>query len=111
MVVRGFEFNPILTNTTNTDLKAIVTTAGDSYFNTSSGAIGVGVSGTINSSAKLEVASTTKGFWPPRMTGSQAEAIASPAEGLIIYSTDGSGSTITSKGWWGYDGSTWTKFN
>ena len=111
MVVRGFEFNPILTNTTNTDLKAIVTTAGDSYFNTSSGAIGVGVSGTINSSAKLEVASTTKGFLPPRMAGSQAEAIASKAEGLIIYSTDGSGSTITSKGWWGYDGATWVKLN
>ncbi|MBK7345785.1 MAG: hypothetical protein IPI98_02420 [Chitinophagaceae bacterium] len=111
MVVRGFEFNPILTNTTNTDLKAIVTTAGDSYFNTSSGAIGVGVSGTINSSAKLEVASTTKGFLPPRMTGSQAEAISSLAEGLMIYSTDGSGSTITSKGWWGYDGATWVKLN
>jgi len=111
MVVRGFEFNPILTNTTNTDLKAIVTTAGDSYFNTSSGAIGVGVSGTINSSAKLEVASTTKGFLPPRMTGSQAEAISSPAEGLMIYSTDGSGSTITSKGWWGYDGAAWKRLD
>ena len=111
MVVRGFEFNPILTNTTNTDLKAIVTTAGDSYFNTSSGAIGVGVSGTINSSAKLEVASTTKGFLPPRMTGSQAEAISSLAEGLMIYSTDGSGSTITSKGWWGYDGAAWKRLD
>ena len=75
------------------------------------GAIGVGVSGTINSSAKLEVASTTKGFLPPRMTGSQAEAIASKAEGLMIYSTDGSGSTITSKGWWGYDGAAWKRLD
>ena len=47
----------------------------------------------------------------PRMTGAQAEAISSPAEGLMVYSTDGSGTTITSKGWWGYDGATWVKLN
>jgi len=31
------------------------------------------------------VASTTKGFLPPRMTTAQRDAIASPAEELIIY--------------------------
>lgn len=62
-------------------------------------------------SALLQVDSTTKGFLPPRMTGTQAEAIVTPAEGLIVYSTDGSGTTITSKGWWGYDGATWLKIN
>ena len=67
--------------------------------------------GTPAASAQLEVTSTTKGFLPPRMTATQAEAISSPAEGLMIYSTDGSGSTITSKGWWGYDGSAWVKLN
>jgi hypothetical protein len=77
---------------------------------TSNSRVSIGTN-TQPASAILTLSSTDKGFLPPRMTGSQAEAIASPAEGLIIYSTDGSGSTITSKGWWGYDGSTWTKFN
>ena len=45
------------------------------------------------------------------MTATQAEAISSPAEGLMIYSTNGAGATITSKGWWGYDGSAWVKLN
>lgn len=62
-------------------------------------------------SAKLSVTSTTQGFLPPRMTATQAEAISSPAEGLLIYATNGTGTTITSKGWWGYDGSTWVKLN
>lgn len=61
-------------------------------------------------SAILQADSTTQGFLPPRMTGAQAEAITA-AEGLLIYSTDGSGGTITSKGWWGYDGATWNKLN
>ena len=66
---------------------------------------------TPNASALLQVDSTSKGFLPPRMTGVQAEAISSPAEGLVIYSTDGTGVTITSKGWWGYNGATWLKLN
>jgi hypothetical protein len=45
------------------------------------------------------------------MTGAQAELISSPAEGLMVYATNGTGVTITSKGWWGYDGATWVKFN
>ena len=65
----------------------------------------------ITASAILELSSTTKGFLPPRMTGAQAELISSPAEGLMVYSTDGTGVTITSKGWWGFDGATWVKFN
>lgn len=74
------------------------------------GKLGIGTT-TPAASSLLDVSSTTKGFLPPRMTGTQAEAISSPAEGLLIYSTDGSGSTITSKGWWGYEGSTWVKLN
>jgi hypothetical protein len=67
--------------------------------------------GTPNASAVLEATSTTKGFLPPRMTGAQAEAIGTPAAGLMVYSTDGSGATITSLGWWGYNGTTWVKLN
>jgi len=66
---------------------------------------------TANTSSVLDLTSTTQGFLPPRMTGLQAEAIASPAEGLLVYSTDGSGATIISKGWWGYEGATWVKLN
>jgi hypothetical protein len=40
-----------------------------------------------NASAKLQVDSTTSGFLPPRMTTTQRNAIASPAEGLMIYNT------------------------
>jgi len=49
--------------------------------------VGIGTT-TLNASAKLEVNSTTKGFLPPRMTSAQMIAIASPAEGLMIYNTD-----------------------
>ena len=72
------------------------------------GRLGIGAN-SVDPSAKLEIASTDKGFLPPRMTATQAEAISSPAQGLMIYFTDGTGVTITSKGWWGYDGSTWVK--
>jgi hypothetical protein len=41
-----------------------------------------------NSSSILDVASTTKGFLPPRMTTTQKNAISSPASGLMVYDTD-----------------------
>jgi hypothetical protein len=64
-----------------------------------------------SASALLDVSSTTQGFLPPRMTGAQAEAIATLAAGLMIYANNGNGTTITSTGWWGYDGTTWVKLN
>lgn len=48
---------------------------------------GIGTT-TPNSSAKLEVAATDKGFLLPRMTAAQRGAIASPANGLLVYQTD-----------------------
>lgn len=51
-----------------------------------SGAVGVGTS-SPNASALLDITSTTKGFLPPRMTTAQRDAIASPAEGLVVYNT------------------------
>ena len=74
------------------------------------GNVGIGTT-SPNASALLDVSSTTRGFLPPRMTGAQAEAIGYPAAGLLVYSTDGSGATITSLGWWGYNGTTWVKLN
>ena len=62
-----------------------------------------------NSSAKLQVDSTTQGFLPPRMTGAQANAIVTPAEGLMVYITDTTTIPFILKGWWGYNGATWTQ--
>lgn len=56
-------------------------------------------------SAVFQITSTTKGFLPPRMTTAQKNAIASPAEGLMVYQTDGT------KGWYGYNGTSWVILN
>ena len=39
-------------------------------------------------SAKLDISSTTQGLLTPRMTAAQRTAIASPAEGLLVYQTN-----------------------
>jgi hypothetical protein len=49
---------------------------------------GIGTT-TPNASAKLEVVATDKGFLLPRMTAAQRIAISSPANGLLVYQTDG----------------------
>lgn len=41
----------------------------------------------INSSAALEIESSTKGFLPPRITTNQRDAISNPSVGLLIYNT------------------------
>ncbi len=49
--------------------------------------IGIGTN-TPHASAALDVTSTNSGLLPPRMTFAQRNAIANPAQGLIIYCTD-----------------------
>jgi hypothetical protein len=49
---------------------------------------GIGIS-TPDASAKLEVASTSKGLLVPRMISTQRLAISLPANGLLVYQTDG----------------------
>jgi hypothetical protein len=61
--------------------------------------VGVGTN-SPNTSAKLEVASTTQGFLPPRMTTIQRDAITSPAPGLTIYNT-----SVNCLQWW--NGTIW----
>ncbi len=48
----------------------------------------VGIGAIPDDSAKLDVASTTKGFLGPRMTTAEIDAIASPATGLESYDTN-----------------------
>lgn len=67
---------------------------------TANGQIGIGVSGSVNPSAALEVSSNAKGFLPPRMTTSQRDAISSPANGLIIYNTSTNKLNIRESGSW-----------
>jgi hypothetical protein len=55
----------------------------DNYF---AGKVGIGVT-TPDASAALDVTSTTAGVLFPRMTGTQRDAIASPANGLVLYNT------------------------
>jgi len=53
---------------------------------------GVAINGTgapADTSAILDLASTSKGLLPPRMTGLQRGAIVLPASGLVVYQTDG----------------------
>lgn len=57
---------------------------------------------TGQASSVLDVKSTAKGFLAPRMTTAQRIAIASPAEGLLVYQTDGI------KGFYFYTASSWT---
>jgi len=76
---------------------------------TNSGSLLIGTT-TDAASAALNVTSTTKGFLPPRMTADQASAIASPAEGLMVYVTTTS-ATFPTKGWYGWNGATWEKLN
>ena len=52
-------------------------------------------------SSVLDVKSTAKGFLAPRMLQSSRSAISSPAEGLLVYQTDGI------KGFYYYTGSAW----
>jgi hypothetical protein len=76
---------------------------------TAAGRLGVGTNAP-NASALLDLTSTTQGFLPPRMTATQAAAIATPAEGLMVYVTN-TGGVFTGKGWWGWNGAAWEKLN
>jgi hypothetical protein len=67
------------------------------------GDVGIGTV-TPNTSAALDVTSTTKGFLPPRMTAGQRDLISAPAQGLVVYCTNcGTNGELQV-----YNGTTWT---
>ncbi len=63
--------------------------------------VGIGTT-TPNSSAALDVTSDSKGILIPRMDSAKRVAIASPAEGLMVYQKNGT------KGFYYYNGSAWS---
>lgn len=65
----------------------------------------LGIYGSADASAALEIESTTKGFLPPRMTRVQRDAIISPATNLFVYQTD------EVPGLYMYTGATWINTN
>lgn len=69
----------------------------------------IGSTNAPHTTAVLELTSTSKGFLPTRMTGTQADAISSVPVGLTIYCTDASGTTVNSEGLWIYKSGGWTK--
>lgn len=82
--------NPVTgTGTANYVTKWITSsTVGNSLIYDDGSAFAIGTT-SINASALFQMDSTTKGFLPPRMTSAQRTAITSPAEGLIVFQTDG----------------------
>ena len=61
--------------------------------------VGIGTT-TPDSSAALEIKSNSQGFLPPRMTTTQRNAIANPAEGLQIFNTTTKCLQIYAYGYW-----------
>ena len=62
--------------------------------------VGIGTE-TPESSSMLDISSTSKGILVPRMTENQKNAISTPAQGLLVFQTNG---TV---GFYSYDGSSW----
>jgi hypothetical protein len=57
---------------------------------------------TPDSSARLEVSATNKGFLTPRMTTADRNAISNPAEGLLVYD-------LSTSSFWYFKSGNWTE--
>jgi hypothetical protein len=73
-------------NLSNSSLGYVNIIQGAAIAPSESNALGIGTTSVV-ASAKVQIDSTTRGFLPPRMTTTQINAIASPADGLVIYNT------------------------
>ena len=101
---KAFTFFNYKTQTTMKKIFTLAITATISIFSFKATAQGVALNTTGNkadTSAMLDVSSTTKGLLVPRMTAAQKSAIVSPATGLLVYQTD------APIGFYYYDGSAW----
>ncbi|GHV16455.1 hypothetical protein FACS1894169_10180 [Bacteroidia bacterium] len=76
------------------------------------GSVSVGISGTVDPTAALNVASTNKGVLFPRVTltsSTDNTTIPNPTTGLLVYNT-GANSSFTTVGYMFWDGSQWRLF-
>lgn len=73
--------------------------------------VGIGTDGAVNPKAVLELKSTTKGFLVPRMNSEDADIMALGAgdAGMIVFVSD-TNATFTTVGFWGWNGTSWSKF-
>ncbi|MFN9112182.1 MAG: beta strand repeat-containing protein [Bacteroidota bacterium] len=85
----GIDYNPTITNLVGPHYAATFR----------SGSVGIGTSAP-NASAALDVTSTTQGVLFPRMTTTQRNAIATPADGLVIYNTTDNKLQVRAAGVW-----------
>lgn len=75
--------------------------------------VGIGTSN-VNTSARLQVDATNKGFLPPRVTltgTADASTILTPATGLLVYNTATAGTSPSNvtPGFYYYDGAKWQR--
>lgn len=96
-LVRGIYLNPTVSNTYGLKAIGIENTVGNNLFGTTSGSTGVGANSTIDSSAILDVTSTTKGFLIPRMTTTQRTNIIGGLAGTLSAGTGQTNTTYAAK--------------
>ena len=83
-VMGTFTNNVMLASKSNHPLVFKVNDTVEALRMATTGQIGIGITAP-NASALVDMTSTTRGFLPPRMTTTHRNAIASPAEGLVVY--------------------------
>jgi hypothetical protein len=92
--------NPIVMNTMNRFFFLIAISIATTTLQAQN--VGINTTGAApNSSAMLDIASTTSGVLIPRMTDAQRMAIATPATGLLVYQTN------ANAGYWYFNGAIW----
>ena len=91
----GFQVDSTMTGATNNygflGALAAATNTWNLYMNGTAanymaGQVVIGTT-SLNTSAKVQISSTTQGFLPPVMTTTQKNAIATPATGLVVFDT------------------------
>lgn len=95
--VADFRAIEITSNTANA--KAIYQTGANSTSNFVGG-IAAGTTSAPDASAQIDIVSTTKGLGIPSMTDAQRDAITSPREGLVVYTTDQDALSLRDNGIW-----------
>jgi len=108
-ITRGLYLNQVLTAVVDfraleiaangTNGKAIYQT-GATMTNNFVGGIAAGTTSAPDASAQIDIVSTTKGLGIPSMTDAQRNAITSPREGLVVYTTDQDALSLRDNGIW-----------